>query len=93
MVEQGGSSPQIKGVEMTSDTIETHFHSYHGWPIRVICEFQISEGRFAARSFVTPAGQPERATPGAAIVETLSGDAQARALKAARKYIDSILVD
>jgi hypothetical protein len=78
---------------MTDDTIATETHSYHGWPIRVICEFQVTEGRFAARSFVTPGGQAERATPGGACVDELSGDAKARALKAARNYIDSMLVD
>lgn len=39
------------------------------------------------------AGQGERATPGAPAVAAASGDAKALALKAARKYIDSILVD
>ncbi len=78
---------------MTDDTIDTETHSYHGWPIRVICEFQVTQSKFAARSFVTPGGQPERATPGGASVDALPGDAKAHALKAARKYIDSMLVD
>ena len=78
---------------MTHDTIETEHHAYHGWPIRVVCEFLASDGTFAARSFVTPGGQAERATPGSASVDSLAGDAKAHALKAARKYIDSILVD
>ena len=74
-------------------TIETEHHSYHGWPIRVTCEFQATGNSFAARSFVAPAGQAERATPGAEIVGTSPDGAKALALKAARKYIDSILVD
>jgi len=78
---------------MTQDTIETETHAYHGWPIRVVCEFQVTEGRFVARSFVTPGGQHERATPGADAVEPRSADAKSQALKAARRYIDSILVD
>lgn len=78
---------------MTDDTTATETHSYHGWPIRVICEFQITEGKFAARSFVTPAGQQERATPGGASIGASSSDAKAIALKAARKYIDRMLVD
>lgn len=78
---------------MTNETIATEHHTYHGWPIRVTCEFQAAENTFAARSFVAPAGQGERATPGAAAVGASSGDAKALALKAARKYIDSILVD
>jgi hypothetical protein len=78
---------------MTDDTMATETHSYHGWPIRVICEFQITEGKFAARSFVTPAGQAERATPGGACVDAMPSDAKAHALKAARKYIDRMLVD
>jgi hypothetical protein len=81
------------GGPMTQDTVETETHAYHGWPIRVVCEFQVTQGRFVARSYVTPGGQHERATPGAAAVELASADAKSRALKAARKYIDSILVD
>ena len=78
---------------MTDATTDTETHSYHGWPIRVVCEFEVGEGHFAARSFVTPAGQAERATPGGASVDAVQADAKARALKAARKYIDGILVD
>ncbi len=78
---------------MTDGKTATESYSYHGWPIRVTCEFQVTEGKFAARSFVTPAGQAERATPGDACVEAVSDDAKARALKAARKYIDHMLVD
>ena len=78
---------------MTGETIELEQHSYHGWPIRIVCEFQVTDGTFAARSFVTPAGQLERATPGAASVERSSNEAKARALKSARKYIDGMLVD
>ena len=78
---------------MTDETIDTELHAYHGWPIRVICEFQVADGRFEARSFVTPAGQPERATPGGASTESEPGRAKALALKAARKYIDSVLID
>ena len=78
---------------MTDDTTDTEHHAYHGWPIRVTCEFQVAENTFTARSFVAPAGQGERATPGAPAVAAASGDAKALALKAARKYIDSILVD
>jgi hypothetical protein len=85
--------PGQDGKNMTGDTTATEHHSYHGWPIRVSCEFEIAENRFAARSFVAPAGQGERATPAAPSVAASSTDAKAQALKAARKYIDSILVD
>jgi hypothetical protein len=78
---------------MTDDAIDTEIHSYHGWPVRVVCQFQITEGTFAARSFVAPAGQAERATPGGACVDALQSDAKAQALRAARKYIDRMLVD
>lgn len=78
---------------MTNDTIASETHAHHGWPIRVVCEFQVTEGKFAARSFVTPGGLAERATPGGPCLEVLSADARARALKAAKRYIDSMLVD
>lgn len=78
---------------MTNETIATETHAHHGWPIRLTCEFQVTEGKFAARSFVTPAGMSERATPGGDCVDALSSDAKAKALKAAKRYIDGMLVD
>jgi hypothetical protein len=78
---------------MTDEQIDAERHEYHGWPIRVICEYQIGDAKFAARSFVTPAGQHERAAPGTPCLESVAIEARARALKAARRYIDSILVD
>ena len=78
---------------MTDATLDIEAHAYHGWPIRVTCDFEVTQGKFAARSFVTPGGQAERATPGGACVGALASDAKAQALKAARKYIDSMLVD
>ena len=78
---------------MTNDTIATETHAHHGWPIRVVCEFQVTEGKFAARSFVTPAGMAERAIPDGVCLDALSSDARAKSLKAAKRYIDGMLVD
>lgn len=78
---------------MTSAGIDTERHEYHGWPIRLTCEFQVTQGMFAAHSYVTPGGQRERQTPCTAVLEPSSSDAKAGALKAAKHYIDSILVD
>ena len=78
---------------MADEQIDPERHEYHGWPIRVTCEWQVGDARFAARSFVTPAGQQERAAPGTPCLEPLAVDAKARALKAARRYIDSMLID
>ena len=61
---------------MTNETIATETHAHHGWPIRVVCEFQVTEGKFAARSFVTPAGMAERAIPDGVCVDALSSDAR-----------------
>jgi len=78
---------------MTDQQIDTERHHYHGWPIRLTCEYQSENARFEARSFVTPSGLHEKAAPGTPCLESLAADAKAHALKAAKRYIDSILVD